>query len=149
MIIYIVTAFILQLLCSRYLAFSGVHINIMLIFLIEIGLIRGSNYGQVFGFITGLIEDLTTMGLIGARSLIRTLIGFLAGRLKGKFSVNNPIFQIILTFTVFVFYGFSMYFLSLLFSKQIISLGSIFLNAAVNAMLAPVFYFFLSRISAR
>ena len=148
MIIYIVSSIILQLFCSRYLSFSGIQINVMLIFLVEIALIKGSNHGQVFGFITGIIEDLITMGIMGARSLIRTLIGFLAGRLKGKFSVNNPLFQIILTFIVFVFYGFSMYFLSLFFSEQIISPGSVFLNAAVNSMLAPIFYFFLSRISA-
>jgi rod shape-determining protein MreD len=54
--------------------------SIVLVALLSIALLRGSVFGAVAGFGTGLLLDVATLGTLGITSLLMTIGGFWIGR---------------------------------------------------------------------
>jgi rod shape-determining protein MreD len=54
--------------------------SIVLVTLLAIALLRGSVFGAVAGFGTGLLLDTATLGTLGVTSLLLTIAGFWIGR---------------------------------------------------------------------
>lgn len=54
--------------------------SIVLVALLSIALLRGSVFGAVAGFMTGLLLDTATLGTLGVTSLLLTVAGFWIGR---------------------------------------------------------------------
>ncbi|HEX4526077.1 MAG TPA: rod shape-determining protein MreD [Gaiellaceae bacterium] len=54
--------------------------SIVLVALLSIALLRGSVFGAVAGFMTGLLLDTATLGTLGFTSLLLTVAGFWIGR---------------------------------------------------------------------
>jgi rod shape-determining protein MreD len=54
--------------------------DLLLVALLSIALLRGSIFGAVAGFCTGLLIDVATLGTLGFTSLLLTLAGFWIGR---------------------------------------------------------------------
>jgi rod shape-determining protein MreD len=54
--------------------------SIVLVALLSIALLRGSIFGAVAGFMTGLLIDTATLGTLGVTSLLLTVGGFWIGR---------------------------------------------------------------------
>jgi rod shape-determining protein MreD len=54
--------------------------SIVLVALLSIALLRGSIFGAVAGFATGLLLDTATLGTLGVTSLLLTIGGFWIGR---------------------------------------------------------------------
>jgi rod shape-determining protein MreD len=55
-------------------------VDLPLVTLVSIALLRGSVFGAVAGFWTGLLLDTATLGTMGFSSLLLTLAGFWTGR---------------------------------------------------------------------
>jgi len=140
---------IIQIFLSRYFIFSGIGINVMLLLTIEVSLIKGPVNGMSFGFFSGIFEDIYSMGIIGAGSLIRTITAFFAGSVKGKFAVKNAIFQFILVFILSIIHGLFMYLIRIIFAYPEISVMSIIGSACVNGIIAPLVFLIVEKIIAR
>lgn len=54
--------------------------SIVLVALLSVALLRGSVFGAVAGFTTGLLLDTATLGTLGITSLLLTVFGFWIGR---------------------------------------------------------------------
>src|SRR6185312_12055294 len=54
--------------------------SVVLVALLSIALLRGSIFGAVAGFMTGLLLDTATLGTLGITSLLLTIGGFWIGR---------------------------------------------------------------------
>jgi rod shape-determining protein MreD len=54
--------------------------SIVLVTLLSIALLRGSVFGAIAGFGTGLLLDTATLGTLGVTSLLMTVAGFWIGR---------------------------------------------------------------------
>lgn len=63
---------------TEYSAFRSA--SIVLVTLLSIALLRGSVFGAVAGFGTGLLIDTATLGTLGVTSLLLTIAGFWIGR---------------------------------------------------------------------
>jgi rod shape-determining protein MreD len=63
---------------TEYRAFRTA--SIVLVALLAIALLRGSIFGAVAGFGTGLLLDTATLGTLGVSSLLLTVAGFWIGR---------------------------------------------------------------------
>jgi len=63
---------------SEYRLFRSA--SIVLVALLSIALLRGSVFGAVAGFMTGLLIDTATLGTLGVTSLLLTVGGFWIGR---------------------------------------------------------------------
>jgi rod shape-determining protein MreD len=60
----------------------GVNVDLTPLVVVFVGLLCGSMLGAVSGFAIGLLVDLTLVQTLGVTSLIFTLIGYWAGRLR-------------------------------------------------------------------
>ena len=63
---------------TEYAAFRSA--SIVLVALLSIALLRGSVFGAVAGFGTGLLLDTATLGTLGVTSLLLTVAGYWIGR---------------------------------------------------------------------
>ena len=73
-----VAAIIQVAVLTEYAAFRSA--SIVLVVLLSIALLRGSVFGAVAGFGTGLLLDTATLGTLGVTSLLLTVAGFWIGR---------------------------------------------------------------------
>lgn len=70
--------------------------DLILIIVVYLGLVRGSNIGCASGFFFGLIEDVCSVGTdLGSNALTKTIIGFFCG-ISGKRLYTQSLFSQIL-----------------------------------------------------
>src|SRR5262245_47587330 len=65
-----------------------------LVVVVMLALRRGPEFGCVAGLIAGLLQDVTTGGLIGVQGLTKCLIGFAVGASAARLSASSPLVQI-------------------------------------------------------
>jgi rod shape-determining protein MreD len=78
---------------------------------------RGRMDGQISGFFTGMAEDFLSLSPPGFNSLIKTLIGYIYGSLKGKIFIDPIFFPVIMVMTATLLKAFSALLISALFLK--------------------------------
>ena len=144
----IITGFFFQILVFRYINISGVTVNIMLILTVQIALISGRNRGMIFGFFSGILEDLLFPGLLGERVLARVLIAYLIGSFRGKLSPGNFFFQFIINAAAYLFHFGVIFLIRSVFSIPAPSAVRLIPSALAAGLFAPVFYFIMSRTDA-
>jgi rod shape-determining protein MreD len=77
-LVLFVAALLQLVVLTQYVTFrSG---SIVLVTLLSIALLRGSVFGALAGFFTGLLIDTATLGTLGVTSLLLTVGGFWIGR---------------------------------------------------------------------
>ncbi|MDA3792847.1 MAG: rod shape-determining protein MreD [Elusimicrobia bacterium] len=128
-------------------AFS-VNIDIMLIITLEISLIRGSGKAQIFGFLSGLTEDILFIGMLGEKALIRTLAGFICGKFRGEFNEGNFIFQFIITALIYLFSVHFSLFIRLILSQTVTYPPGMILSTVLNGIVAFFVYHILIKLNA-
>lgn len=69
--------------------------DLILIIVVYLGLVRGSNIGCVSGFFFGLVEDVCSGMYLGSNALTKTIIGFFCG-ISGKRLYTQSLFSQIL-----------------------------------------------------
>jgi rod shape-determining protein MreD len=77
-IVLFVAALLQLAVLSQYGAFRTA--SIVLVALLSVALLRGSVFGAIAGFGTGLMLDSATLGTLGVTSLLLTVFGFWIGR---------------------------------------------------------------------
>jgi rod shape-determining protein MreD len=77
-LVLFVAALLQLVVLTQYVTFrSG---SVVLVTLLSLALLRGSVFGALAGFLTGLLIDTATMGTLGVTSLLLTVAGFWIGR---------------------------------------------------------------------
>src|SRR5213596_1499794 len=76
-VLFLASLFQLSVL-TEYRSFRSA--SVILVALLSIALLRGSIFGAVAGFLTGLLLDTATLGTMGVTSLLLTVAGFWIGR---------------------------------------------------------------------
>ena len=74
----------LQTSLLTYVNFDGFSANLILLMVVSIAFVRGHKYGIFFGFVAGLLQDLTSGSYFGLATFSYMTIGLVFG----KFSVN-------------------------------------------------------------
>jgi rod shape-determining protein MreD len=73
---------LLQLTAFSQIAIFGVPVDLAPLIVASIGFLSGSISGAVFGFCFGLLIDTALMQTLGVTSLVLTVVGYGAGRLR-------------------------------------------------------------------
>lgn len=63
-----------------FIDFHGVSVNLMLLLTVSVAYIHGWKMGVAMGFVTGLLQDLTTGSYFGCATFIYMTIGLLFGK---------------------------------------------------------------------
>ena len=82
--ILIILSYALQTSLLTFLSFDGFSANLMLLLTVSVAYLRGYKVGVFFGFIAGMLQDLTTGSYFGLATFSYMTVGLVFGR----FSVN-------------------------------------------------------------
>ncbi|MEJ2535796.1 MAG: rod shape-determining protein MreD [Calditrichia bacterium] len=88
-ILYFAVALLLQLTLVKYIQIYNWRPDLLLIVLVAFALQKGPNIGMTAGFLVGLVQDILSTQYLGLTALSKTVAGFLAGSLRGKFAART------------------------------------------------------------
>ena len=144
-------ALLLQSTVLGWLAVAGVKPDVSLIVLVFIALRKGSMIGQVSGFLTGVIEDLLSLSPLGFHALIKTVLGYLYGKVRGNLFVDAVIAPVVLVSVATLAKGLLSAVLGAVFlipaANFGLFLGDIWIELLYNGLLAPFLFALLRRIA--
>lgn len=75
----VVTALIVQTVLGRYFVWLNDYVDLFTVLVATFGLVRGRMAGMFIGTTAGLIQDVSSGGLLGLNGISKTTIGYLAG----------------------------------------------------------------------
>jgi rod shape-determining protein MreD len=68
--------------------------DIPLVVVVMLALRRGPEFGCLAGLVAGLLQDVTTGGLLGVQGLTKALVGFAVGASAPRLSATSPLVQV-------------------------------------------------------
>ena len=140
---------ILQSTFLQKIAVYGVIPDLALIVVVFSSNSMGAMKGQGLGFAAGLVQDFLTTGPIGLNALIRTVVGYLFGKMKGKFFLDSILLPVIFIVVATLLKEILMSLLIFIFlpASEISFFGSEFLiELGLNAFIAPFVFALLKLI---
>jgi len=146
-IIISVAAAILQSTLLAKIAFLNVIPDLALCVLVFSAYVNGTMTGQVSGFLSGLLIDFLSAAPIGMNSLIRTIIGALAGLFKDSLFLGYVIMPVILCAIATALKALIMFMLHLIMGSAIPAYSltnSVFwIELCLNSLCAPLLFLLL------
>jgi rod shape-determining protein MreD len=94
-LIIFLCAMVIQTSILHFFTIGGVKPDLILIIVVYLGLVKGSDVGCLSGFFFGLVEDAYSKMDLGTNALTKTFLGFLCG-LGGKRLYTQSLFSHIL-----------------------------------------------------
>ena len=152
---YIVTAILIlvSLIVQGHSSFDSIRIggvkpDLLFILVIYMGYSFGSFYGQLTGFISGLLHDSVSNSPLGLLTFPKLALGFIAGMIGRSVIKNNVISILLLLFLASLIKGIITLFLSYTFHQTMISaiITIILPESFYNAILAPPLFFIYDKI---
>src|SRR6056297_72426 len=130
------------------LRIAGVKPDLMFIVIIYFGYSFGSFYGEVTGFIGGLLQDAVSNSPLGLMAFPKMALGLIVGMLGRSIFRENIITIFLLLFAASLVKGVITMFLAYLFHQGSLSMisGIIFPESFYNALLAPPLFFLFDKI---
>jgi len=127
---------------------GGVKPDLLFIFVIYMGYSFGSFYGQVTGFISGILHDSISNSPLGLLTFPKLALGFIAGMIGRSVIKNNVIAVLLLLFIASIIKGVVTLFLSYTFHQSMMSaiITIILPESFYNAILAPPLFIIFDRI---
>ncbi len=155
---YIFTAVIIliSLLIQGHTSFdviriAGVKPDLMFISVVYLAYCYGSFYGEVVGFISGLMHDAVSRSYLGILTFPKVAIAFIVGMFGRGIFKSNILTISLLLFVASIIKGFLTLFLCYVFHEAEASsvLSIILPESFYNALLAPPLFFVFDKIFRR
>lgn len=146
----LVISLLVQSTVLEHAAIRGVKPDLALIVLVFVAVQGGSMAGQVAGFAAGLVQDLLSLPPLGVGALVRTIIGFVYGKLQGALASGSPFASVVLVVTATVAKGAMTWLVTGLLAPEFrvkLTAGSM-IELGYNAVLAPLLFAGLGKIKA-
>lgn len=90
---------LLQTTLLAHVAVRGAVPDLSLVVLLFIATRKGSLVGEVGGFVSGLLEDFLSLSPLGLHALLKTVMGYLYGLMRGKVFVDPILMPLLLAVT--------------------------------------------------
>jgi len=140
-------ALIQSTLLSRIAVLNAVP-DLALCVLVYVAYVNGSMTGQTLGFVSGIMLDFISASPLGFNAFSRTIVGALAGLLKGTFFLDVAVLPIILCAAATLAKAFFVWIASILFAGAVphYALGSpvLWTELLYNAISAPALFALLN-----
>jgi rod shape-determining protein MreD len=124
-------------------------LEVPLLITIYFGLMRHNQLsGLFFGAFVGLAQDSLSHLPLGMYGIAKTLVGYFAASVSGRFDVENPFVRFMLTFFLFFFHQFFYWIMRRALLAQPVPLDpqKILLQALLNAIVAVPLFLILDRM---
>jgi len=147
--VFVFIAVILQSTLLSHLELFGAVPDLALGIVVYAAYVNGVMTGQVAGFLGGVTQDLISFAPIGLNALVRTIVGALAGLVKGKLVLDFLLVPMILCAAATLAKAALLFVLGLVFGGEVPSYPfmapTLWAELALNAASAPILFAFLRR----
>ncbi|MFT4049136.1 MAG: rod shape-determining protein MreD [Solirubrobacterales bacterium] len=137
-------AVLVQLAVIAQFRLFGVVPDIIPVLVVSIGLLGGSTAGATTGFIAGFLIDLTLVQTMGVSSLLLTIAGYFAGRMRELYDPVHPLTSSAVGASANVFFtvgfGVMQFSLGQPAPDPISMLWQVLMSAVWGALLAPLVF---------
>nr|WP_238442627.1 rod shape-determining protein MreD [Desulforamulus reducens] len=134
----------LQSTVFTFLQVAGIKPDLVLMFVVFNGFLRGSREGAFLGFLAGLAQDIFTGSYIGLNALTKMLAGYLVGLAETRFYKESVIIVSMVTFVVGVVNQVILYLLLFYLNVEIspyYAFGQVIIPSAIyTGLLVPLSY---------
>lgn len=144
-----VAASVLSSTLLSWVAVAGVKPDLALVVVALIAMRRGSMPGQVAGFASGLLADTISVGPLGMTAMVRTVAGYLIGRMAGLVSADWVLLPTLVAIAATVLKALTVTVLALAIPwipGYGIAAPAFLIEAALNGVAAPALYVLLSLV---
>jgi len=148
-VVFCTVAAILQSAVFDKIAIFNVVPDIALCILVFSAYVNGTMSGQISGFLSGLFYDFISAAPLGMNCLIRTVTGALTGIFKGQFFMDIIFMPVILCTLATILKFVIIFILHLVIGSSvpnpfsIINISTIWIEAGLNALSAPLLFILL------
>ncbi|MDR0289734.1 MAG: rod shape-determining protein MreD [Treponema sp.] len=151
-VVFGLVAAILQSTLLSHLALYRAVPDIALGIIVYSAYVNGTMTGQVSGFLYGIVQDLLSQAPLGLNAFVRTIIGALAGLMKGTFFLDVFILPMLLCASATLLKAAILFLLSLLMPGTVESYSLfaplLWTELAMNTFIAPFLFALLKRFSS-
>jgi len=148
-VVFSFAAAVLQSTLFARLPLYGAVPDIALVIIVYSAYVNGVMVGQLSGFFYGITLDILSAAPPGLNSLVRTLIGALAGLMKGTFYLDSFLLPMILCASATLLKALILLLLSLIFMGAVPSYSffapTLWAEMALNTVIAPFLFALLKR----
>lgn len=142
--------YFLQVNVFSYLTIAGVKPNLLVIYILCIGLFANSYVGIGLGTFFGLLLDLLFGKVIGISAIMLCIIGYLGSYFDKNFSKDNKITIILMVMGATVIYEFGSYFVSSIIlnfdAEYWVLIKKLIIEVVYNSLLVIIFYPLIQKI---
>jgi rod shape-determining protein MreD len=147
----VVTALLLQSTVFAQIELAGATPELMYLVTTVLAMLEGPAVGAVGGFTAGMAQDFLLNQPKGITALTLTLVGYVVGTVRPYITTPSPLLPVLLVATTtavgILFYGFVAFLLGQLPEGFLFLLRIALLSAVYNAVLTPIFYPVLRRVT--
>jgi rod shape-determining protein MreD len=147
----VVTALLLQSTLFGQVELAGATPELMYVVTTVLAMLEGPSAGALGGFTAGMAQDFLLNQPKGITALTLTLVGYVVGTVRPYITTPGPLLPVFLvagtTAVGVLFYGFVAFLLGQLPEGLLYLLRTAVLSAIYNAVLTPLFYPVLRRIT--
>ena len=144
LILIFFVVFFLQVNIFSSFTIAGISPNLIVIYVLCIGLFANQFFGISLGVLFGLILDFVYGKVIGTSAVMLCVIGYLGSYLEKNFSKENKLTIIMMVAGATIIYEFGLYFLNSLileFDREYFAfLKIVLLETLYNILLSIIFY---------
>ncbi|MBD3181932.1 rod shape-determining protein MreD [Candidatus Poribacteria bacterium] len=148
-VILIFGSVVLQISLIAKISIFGSSPDLPLAFVLALALFRGSFHGEIAGFVTGILSDAFSGGLLGLQAISKLISGFCAGLLRGRLYSDNVITQFLAGFVGTILNKLvEVVYLVIFFNRQYLNykISGLIIVAAINSFMVIMVYWLLKRI---
>ena len=142
--------YFLQVNVFSYLTIAGIKPNLLVIYILCIGLFANSYVGIGLGTFFGLLLDLLFGKVIGISAIMLCIIGYLGSYFDKNFSKDNKITIILMAMGATVIYEFGCYFVSSIIlnfdAEYWVLIKKLIIEVIYNSLLVIIFYPLIQKI---
>lgn len=135
-----------------FMSIASVKPDFVLVLVALMGLVYGSKIGLLVGFFSGLIIDLSGMGVFGFHTFCFTIIGVLAGSTQKSVFEDNFLLPVIVvffsTFIMQILWYVCLWFNDYLLTNYAMIILFIFAKPLYNVVLTAPMFLIFKRIKA-
>lgn len=118
--------------------------DFLLICVLYVSLYNGSLYGTTAGFLSGLFLDFMSVSAFGLNCLLRTIVGYTAGRFSKTLNINGFLLPALVGFCATLLKALLIWIISIFFPGSVLAYNLLSVEfvfeLAANALLTPVMF---------
>ncbi|MDR2049461.1 MAG: rod shape-determining protein MreD [Treponema sp.] len=147
--VFIIVAALIQSTLLSLLTDQHITPDLTLGILVYSAYVNGTMTGQITGFFSGIFLDFLSASPLGLNTFIRTVIGALAGLIKGTFFLDAVVLPMALCATATFVRALMLFILRLLFGNAIEAFSFVepvfWIELCLNTFTAPLLFGFLNQ----